>query len=143
MTAATVARDAVQCDQCGAIGSHLRGCEAGELRGAGVGLKTKKPPARWQFKHARKVVRERSGGACEAPEWAYTTASGRVRPVRCQTTATEVHHIRPRSLGGNHHPDNLLDLCCTCHRHVHAYPADAHTAGLLDINSQTNQGETP
>lgn len=33
----------------------------------------------------------------------------------------EVHHIRPRYLGGKNHPRNLIGLCLECHDEVHRY----------------------
>ena len=38
----------------------------------------------------------------------------------CQRPGTEVHHIRPRSLGVNHGTDNLLLTCSRCHAKIHA-----------------------
>jgi len=32
---------------------------------------------------------------------------------------TDIHHIRPVSLGGSNEPDNLLTLCRSHHREVH------------------------
>ena len=31
----------------------------------------------------------------------------------------EVHHIKSRSDGGGNHPENLITLCSSCHRHLH------------------------
>jgi 5-methylcytosine-specific restriction endonuclease McrA len=31
---------------------------------------------------------------------------------------TEVHHVRPKSAGGNDSPSNLLTLCTMCHRRI-------------------------
>ena len=30
----------------------------------------------------------------------------------------QVHHILPRRLGGEHAEENLVTLCCSCHRHI-------------------------
>ena len=38
------------------------------------------------------------------------------------TRFLEVHHIKPRVLGGNNRPDNLTTLCSTCHRLWHEKP---------------------
>lgn len=44
---------------------------------------------------------------------------------RCQTKGCdsthflEVHHIRPRSRGGDNRSENLITLCSSCHRHLH------------------------
>jgi hypothetical protein len=39
---------------------------------------------------------------------------------RCENTRwTEIHHILPRSKGGDHRLENLTTLCSTHHKHVH------------------------
>lgn len=35
------------------------------------------------------------------------------------TLNAEVHHIRPKEHKGNNHPDNLIELCGSCHNDVH------------------------
>ena len=53
---------------------------------------------------SRRAVEERSGGRCEA------------RLERCAGKATEIHHLKPRSLCGSHDPVNLLHVCSVpCH----------------------------
>lgn len=37
----------------------------------------------------------------------------------CGKSAREVHHIRPKHLGGKNHPRNLILLCDDCHDDVH------------------------
>ena len=37
----------------------------------------------------------------------------------CGKPAREVHHIRPKHLGGKNHPRNLILLCDDCHDEVH------------------------
>ena len=49
------------------------------------------------------LVRERDGGQC----------------VVCGMPDVEVHHIKFRSQGGKHDPENLVCLCADCHRAVH------------------------
>lgn len=49
----------------------------------------------------------------------------------CTGLGTEYHHVLPRSRGGQHHPDNLVHLCLTAHRLVHAQPDRARRLGLL------------
>ncbi len=38
----------------------------------------------------------------------------------------EVHHLKPRSMGGKHTPANLLCLCNICHAERHAYRLFIH-----------------
>ena len=38
------------------------------------------------------------------------------------TKFLEVHHLKPRSLGGGHHPENLITLCRACHQLWHENP---------------------
>ena len=44
---------------------------------------------------------------------------------RCQTKGCrsthflEVHHVKPRSRGGDNREENLITLCSSCHRHLH------------------------
>jgi len=71
---------------------------------------------------SKRIVRERSGGRCEAGPFA---------PEVCTGTADHVHHIIPRSAGRDDSPSNLLDLCAAHHAWVHAHPAEARLAGLL------------
>ena len=46
---------------------------------------------------------------------------------RCQTPGCantrflEVHHLRPRALGGTNEPANLVTVCGACHRHAHRH----------------------
>ncbi len=68
----------------------------------------------------RKQVRERSGGACEA----------RVEGV-CTGRAVEMHHVLPRSQGGPHTKENLLDTCGECHDWIDAHRREATGLGLL------------
>ncbi|MDA5722588.1 HNH endonuclease signature motif containing protein [Alkalibacterium indicireducens] len=35
------------------------------------------------------------------------------------TSAEEVHHILPISLGGTHDKSNLMSLCKSCHNKIH------------------------
>lgn len=60
------------------------------------------------WRQVRKAVLERDHGRCrdcdrdlsELPSW-----------------YGEVHHIRPRIMGGGDHPSNLITLCVECHGH--------------------------
>lgn len=67
----------------------------------------------------REAVWARSGGQCEIPH------------PRCTGRATEMHHKLMRSAGGKHTPENLLDLCTTGHRYIHAHPGWAYEQGYL------------
>lgn len=60
---------------------------------------------------AREVVIFRSRGLCEG-NWPGVCPPG---PHRGQ----HVHHVRLRSQGGGHDPENLLHLCVKVHRHAH------------------------
>lgn len=51
-------------------------------------------------------------------------------PHRC-AAGWQVHHIRRRSQGGTHDPDNLVLLCGVGHQWVHEHPAQARALGLL------------
>jgi len=58
------------------------------------------PPA------VRRSVLRRDGGKCRVPGCRHAVY-------------TDVHHIKPRSEGGTHHPDNLATLCRAHHRAMH------------------------
>jgi hypothetical protein len=58
------------------------------------------PPA------TRRAVLVRDGGRCQVPGCSHTRH-------------LELHHIEPRSAGGDHKPDNLVTLCWTHHDLVH------------------------
>jgi len=46
----------------------------------------------------------------------FVDANGR----KCQQSRfTQIHHIRPYSLGGSHESDNLATLCSTHHQAIH------------------------
>jgi hypothetical protein len=49
----------------------------------------------------------------------------------------EVHHILPRSRGGQHHPANLLTLCYWHHQDVHHRPTTSYKLGLLQRSGDT------
>lgn len=46
----------------------------------------------------------------------------------------EVHHIRTKGSGGGDVSENLVCLCCVCHRKVHTGQIDKET--LLKIKSE-------
>lgn len=63
---------------------------------------------------ARRAVSARSGDACE----------------RCGGRAAQIHHRQRRREGG-HGLSNLVHLCYTCHRQVHAEPDRARAEGFI------------
>lgn len=71
----------------------------------------------------RHVVKERSGGKCEA-----------AIPNVCMGGAQTVHHRLKRSHGGGWNPSNLLHLCgdgtIGCHGWIEAHPQLANEDGL-------------
>jgi hypothetical protein len=69
---------------------------------------------------AKKIVRERSGGRCEA----------RIASI-CTGRATDAHHVKMRSRGGQHDPSNLLDVCRRCHEWIGNNPRSAHQMGFV------------
>ncbi len=48
------------------------------------------------------------------------------------TSFLEVHHVKPRRLGGAHRPDNLVTLCSRCHGFVHTL-APAQAEGVISM----------
>ena len=74
-----------------------------------------------ELARARKIIVERSGGLCEGDGFSdYCTGVG-----------TDAHHVRTRSQGGTHDPENLRWLCHPCHMWIHDHPLSAREAGLL------------
>ena len=70
----------------------------------------------------RKVLRERSGGSCEAqtpacPVWPHP--------------GEHAHHVLMRSQGGGHEPSNGLFVCRFAHRFIHDNPERSYAAGWL------------
>lgn len=63
---------------------------------------------------ARKKVHERSNGQCS----------------RCGMAGSQIHHRQRRREGG-HAVSNLVLLCGTCHRDVHADPVEAASKGYI------------
>ena len=74
----------------------------------------------------------RSGGRCERCKR---------RILRNDITKANIHHIFPRSAGGQDTPMNLAFLCGplafmgredrSCHTHVHQHPKESRIAGWL------------
>lgn len=61
---------------------------------------------------------------------------------RRKDSRLEVHHIRYRSQGGSDDSDNLITLCCSCHRDLHAgkitLPYAGRKKGTLKYATQMN-----
>lgn len=85
-------------------------------------MSKKRREAELALRKAKTVVRARSGGRCEASAW----------PHRCTIYATDYHHVKPRSRGGEHSARNLLHLCANAHDDVHANPDAARKAGFTE-----------
>lgn len=54
-----------------------------------------------------------------------------------------VHHIRRRSQGGKHEPDNGLFVCFRGHDWIHAHPAEAADLGFLAHRGKVTGKEEP
>ena len=76
-----------------------------------------KPPEDPIPQAVRRAVKARADNHCE----------------RCRRFCEypHLHHVRLRSQGGGHTPDNLLALCDGCHGIVHAKPKNSHKEGTL------------
>ena len=74
------------------------------------------------WRDARDAALERDQWDCQAP--------ARGLEGECEFPL-DVHHLKRRSQGGTHELSNLLCLCRTHHRYVHAHPAVAYRLGLL------------
>lgn len=72
---------------------------------------------------AKPVVLERSGGRCEA-----------MFSPACRLVGECLHHVKPRSRGGDDSPENLIHSCHACHtgpQGIHSRPREATERGLL------------
>ena len=84
-----------------------------------------------ELRDAKKAVRARSGGYCEA------------RLPGCTRQAEHAHHRKMRSQGGSHRTVNLLDVCLSCHDHIHLVDvAGAYERGHL-LHSWEIEGPLP
>lgn len=85
-------------------------------------VKPRKPTTTSAERIARRTVRARSQGVCE----------------RCgMRQATEFHHRRNRSQGGEWTTACGVDLCHTCHAWIGDNPAASYTLGWLVPNGAT------
>jgi len=70
------------------------------------------------------------------------------RCQRCYGTAIDVHHRRPRGMGGtsddyiSYGLANLVSFCRKCHDWVHAHPAASYELGWL-VKSGEDPAEVP
>jgi 5-methylcytosine-specific restriction endonuclease McrA len=78
----------------------------------------RKPPSNPIPDDVREAVYRRSGGWCEFDA--------------CLKRAAHLHHRLPRSAGGKHTVDNLVDLCGAHHAWIHSHPVDAYALGWLE-----------
>lgn len=84
-----------------------------------------------ELRKSKQAVRARSGGYCEA------------RLPGCTGRAEHAHHRKMRSQGGSHRTVNLLDVCLSCHDHIHLVDvAGAYERGHL-LHSWDNEGPLP
>lgn len=65
------------------------------------------------------------------PERALATRCEAGIQLVCTGRAVLRHHIVRRSQGGGHGADNTLDLCSSCHDHIHGNVAWARRHGLI------------
>jgi hypothetical protein len=49
----------------------------------------------------------------------------------CYGQATQKHHRKLRSQGGGDEAENLLSVCASCHREIHAQPAVSYDKGWI------------
>lgn len=66
-----------------------------------------------QLREARRFVRARDGGKCRC----------------CGKPGAEMHHLKYRSHGGDHDPNNLALLCHRCHEDIHAHLIEVRFSG--------------
>lgn len=81
--------------------------------------------------HTAALILARSSGSCE------------VMSQHCVHILSEIHHRRPRGMGGSRRPDtnaaaNGLAVCRRCHDYVEAKRTWAHINGFLVL-----QGDDP
>lgn len=77
-------------------------------------LKAKRPGRSKAEVSGRALVRARSGGRCER---------------NCLAAATEYHHRKFRSQGGDWSPANALHLCSAHHQWITEHPAASYANG--------------
>ena len=101
------------------------------LRRAKVG----EPPVKRRSTGATMRSRKASDGPTEATRIHLIARSGggwcEITHAGCTGAGTEVHHRLMRSQGGGHDEENLMLLCATAHRYVHANPEYSYERGWL------------
>lgn len=69
------------------------------------------------------------------------------RCLRCGSPiiTSECHHRRSKSVHDEHMhcPCNMVSLCGTCHRWVHAHPSEARRDGMIVSRHETTPGTVP
>lgn len=85
-------------------------------------------------KAVQQIVEARSGGVCE------------VAAIGCTGEATQMHHRRPKGMGGDKRPatnapGNLLHVCYACHRMIEDNRLDAALHGWLLHSEQSPADE--
>lgn len=60
----------------------------------------------------------------------------------CSGWANHRHHRKLRKQGGSDGPENLVDVCWSCHRKIHAEPLRSYELGLL-VHSWEDPAEIP
>jgi len=84
------------------------------------------------WEKTRKLVLARDCGKC----------------LRCLGEACDVHHRKPKGMGGTGDPDiafglaNLISLCRDCHADIHAHPQREYLSGYL-LHSWDSPEKTP
>lgn len=58
--------------------------------------------------------------------------------INCGSIPTELHHVIPKSLGGQDIESNLVPLCSKCHALIHGL--NPETRGIQKINGSINHG---
>ena len=82
-------------------------------------MKQRAPKDPGPAKHTREFVLRRDGGCVL-----------RNHDIECWG-GIHIHHVLPRSRGGQHGPNNLQSLCAFHHQFVHSNPMWAREAGHL------------
>ena len=83
-----------------------------------------------KWEEAKKTCLERDKGKCR----------------RCPKRAVDVHHRKPRKMGGTKNEDiaygldNLVSLCRDCHNYVHHNPRESYELGWL-VHSWDDPGK--
>lgn len=73
-------------------------------------LRQKSPGGTPEYRRARSQAFRAAGGRCQ------------VGAEGCTAVATQAHHRRYRSQGGEDTPENLLPVCAACHQWIHDHP---------------------